>query len=126
MWPPMATTPAVNLHPVSTTPTTQVHSQFAAGASLTLVCAQISSRILKNRNDTYVFYTTFLAQIKTGYFPDFFKSLATLDSLKKKKLAEKIRQKMKNTSAFETNTYQPSYNFCTSDLRSLGPGLGHR
>jgi hypothetical protein len=38
------------------------------------------------QNDTNLpFYTKVLAQIKTGYFPDFSKSL---DSLKKKKPAE--------------------------------------
>jgi hypothetical protein len=42
---PMSTTSAVNLQPVSTTPTTLVHGQFAAGASLSLGGAKISSQI---------------------------------------------------------------------------------
>jgi hypothetical protein len=56
-------------------------------------------------NETNVLYTKLLAQITTGYFPDFFKSLA---SPKKKKPALKKPPKMKNTSTFETNTSLPS------------------
>ncbi len=58
------------------------------------------------------------SKLKQGSFLTFQKSRLSKE--------EKTSQKKKNTSTFETNTSQPSYNFCNSDLRSLGPGLGHQ